>query len=153
MRDRRLAGFKFVRQEKIGRYFADFICRDAKLIVEADGSQHAESVRDRIRDQWLVSQGYRILRFWNAEIMNNTTGVLDTILAALHPSPRGRGEGRNDLVVGAASPQGEGEGVSPKEALSDAPPHPRFGFASAGHGPDEGSVTLSPHAGRGEARA
>ncbi|WP_245524589.1 endonuclease domain-containing protein [Methylobacterium nonmethylotrophicum] len=83
LRDRRLAESKFVRQLPIGRYFADFDCREAKLIVEVDGSQHAESAYDRERDTWLASQGWRVLRFWNGEIARNMNGVLETILASI----------------------------------------------------------------------
>jgi very-short-patch-repair endonuclease len=145
LRDRRLAGFKFVRQEGIGRYVADFCCRDEKLIVEIDGGQHAESEHDRIRDAWLVSQGYRVLRFWNAEIMNDTAGVLDTILAALPPSPRLRGEGRAPLGGGEASPKGDGKGAG-RMGLSGKPPHPRLPPRFAD---DKVGKTLSPQAGRG----
>src|SRR5688572_22449162 len=69
VRNRRLGGYKFVRQEPIGPYCADFVCRDQKLVVELDGGQHAENVRDCVRDAFLVSRGYRVLRFWNHEIM------------------------------------------------------------------------------------
>ena len=146
LRDRRLAGFKFVRQESIGRYVADFCCREARLIVEVDGGQHADSEYDRVRDAWLSGSGYRVLRFWNAEIMDDIVGVTDTILAALPPSPRLRGEGRDDPVVGAASPQGEGEGASPEEPHPSMPPHPRLPPRFAD---DEVDEALSPHAGRG----
>lgn len=83
LRDRRLGGFKFVRQEAIAGYIADFVCRDAKLIVEADGGQHADNPDDRKRDETLQAEGYRILRFWNNDILGNIEGVLTTILAAL----------------------------------------------------------------------
>jgi very-short-patch-repair endonuclease len=63
VRDRRLAGFKFVRQEPIGPYVADFVCREARLIIELDGGQHNESEQDQRRDSFLISEGYRILRF------------------------------------------------------------------------------------------
>lgn len=85
-RDRRLAGFKFVRQEPIGRYIADFVCREARLIVEVDGGQHNENARDRQRDSFLISEGYRILRFWNSDVLTNMHGVLQTILASLNSS-------------------------------------------------------------------
>ena len=146
LRDRRLAGHKFVRQEGVGPYVADFCCRDVKLIVELDGSQHAGSERDLIRDAWLSRQGYRVLRFWNADVMTDLIGVLDTILAALPPSPRVRGEGRDDLVVGATSPQGEGEGLSTHQPSSAPPPHPRLPPRCAD---DEVGTALSPQAGRG----
>ncbi|WP_342151419.1 endonuclease domain-containing protein [Methylorubrum sp. SB2] len=145
LRDRRLAGFKFVRQESVGPYVADFCCREAKLIVELDGSQHAESAYDAIRDAWLTQRGYRVLRFWNAKAMTNTIGVLDTILAALPPSPRTRGEGRGDLVVGATSGS-EGEGACQPEPHPVPPPHPRL---PPRFGDDEVAEALSPRAGRG----
>ena len=83
LRGRRLAGHKFVRQEPIGPYFADFCCRERFLVIEADGSQHADNPRDRKRDDVINAQGYRIVRFWNHEILGNIGMVEDTILAAL----------------------------------------------------------------------
>ena len=65
VRDRRLAGLKFVRQKSIGPYVVDFLCRDRNLIVEVDGGQHAESESDQARDAYLTSEGYRVVRFWN----------------------------------------------------------------------------------------
>ncbi|MBX9932055.1 MAG: DUF559 domain-containing protein [Methylobacterium sp.] len=149
LRDRRLAGFKFIRQVSIGRYVVDLACREARLIVEADGSQHAESPYDKDRDVWLTNQGFRILRFWNHQIMNEISVVLDTILAALPPSPRGRGEDAGSLAGAGVSPKGEGEGVSPSETLPTKPPHLR----SARLVPDKGNEALSPQAGRGEEHA
>ncbi len=98
-RDRRLEGFKFRRQVPVGPFIADFICVERQLIIEIDGGQHAESERDVRRDAYLTSNGYRILRFWNADVLTNMEGVVDTVIAALavpppHPalSPDG-GEG------------------------------------------------------------
>jgi very-short-patch-repair endonuclease len=93
LRSRELNGFKFVRQEPIGRYVADFVCRERRLIIEVDGSQHAESKRDAIRDKRLNEHRYRILRFWNTDVIGNLEGVLETILDAVsaetppHPDP------------------------------------------------------------------
>jgi very-short-patch-repair endonuclease len=84
VRDRRLAGFKFVRQKSIGPYVVDLICRDHKVIVEVDGGQHAESESDQVRDAYLASEGYRVLRFWNSDVLGNLDGVLRTILASLN---------------------------------------------------------------------
>ena len=145
LRNRRLKGFKFVRQEPIGRYVVDFVCREARLIVEVDGGQHAESKRDAVRDAWLRSRNYRVLRFWNTDVMRTLPSALETILAALPPSPRARGEGRGDLVVDASSPQGDGEGAVQVQFHPDTPPHPR----SARFAPDKGGSALSPQAGRG----
>ncbi len=83
LRDRRLGGFKFVRQEAIGPYIVDFICRERKIIIEVDGGQHAESAKDVVRDACLTREGYRVMRFWNNDVLKNRLGVLETILAAL----------------------------------------------------------------------
>jgi very-short-patch-repair endonuclease len=88
LRSRSLAGYKFRRQVPVGSYIADFLCYEARLIVEADGGQHGATPYDRKRDAWLKAQGFRILRLWNNEILNNEEGALQTILAALaSPSP------------------------------------------------------------------
>ena len=65
----------------MGRYIVDFVCFEYRLIVEADGSQHAESLHDVVRDTWLDSQGYTIVRFWNHEILTSPGVGQDTILA------------------------------------------------------------------------
>ncbi len=83
LRDRHLCGFKFVRQEAIESFFVDFICREAKLVVEVDGGQHSESAKDRTRDAALRLAGYRVLRFWNSDVLQNKNGVLEVIVAAL----------------------------------------------------------------------
>jgi very-short-patch-repair endonuclease len=93
LRSRSLAGFKFVRQKPIGPYVVDFVCRERRLVIEVDGGQHAESSRDAVRDQWLVERRYRVLRFWNNEVLENIEGVWDTISVAAsaatppHPDP------------------------------------------------------------------
>jgi very-short-patch-repair endonuclease len=83
LRNRQIAGCKFVRQEPIGRYICDFVCRAKMLVVEADGGQHLESKRDEVRDRYLREQGYRVLRFWNNDILSNIEGVATVIDAAL----------------------------------------------------------------------
>ena len=83
LRDRRLGGHKFVRQMPVGPFFADFGCREAKLIIELDGSQHAENRRDDLRDTFLVNQGYGVLRFWNHQVASGIADVCETILAAI----------------------------------------------------------------------
>ncbi|MGC2027777.1 endonuclease domain-containing protein [Bradyrhizobium sp.] len=87
LRSRRLDGYKFVRQEPIGPYTVDFICRECRLIVEVDGGQHAESPRDAIRDKWLADHNYLVLRFWNNDVLGNMAGVLETIVSALAETP------------------------------------------------------------------
>jgi very-short-patch-repair endonuclease len=83
LKARQIGGWRFRRQHPIAPYIADFACVEAKLVVEADGGQHAESARDEIRDQRLKDAGWRILRFWNADILKNMPGVIETIAAAL----------------------------------------------------------------------
>jgi very-short-patch-repair endonuclease len=80
---RQLDAFKFRRQVPVGNYIADFVCHDCRLIVEVDGGQHAENVRDQERDRWLSSAGYHVLRFWNNDVLKNPNGVLETILSEL----------------------------------------------------------------------
>ncbi|MHC2252431.1 very-short-patch-repair endonuclease [Bradyrhizobium embrapense] len=87
LRARRLNGYKFVRQEPIGPYTVDFICRERRLIIEVDGGQHADSQPDALRDKWLVDYNYRVLRFWNNEISGNLAGVLETIVTVLAEAP------------------------------------------------------------------
>jgi very-short-patch-repair endonuclease len=83
LRGRHLEGFKFRRQVWIGSYIADFLCLEAKLIVEADGAQHGENAEyDLRRDTMLKAEGYRVLRFWNNEVIGNLDGVLEAIRAA-----------------------------------------------------------------------
>ena len=84
LRSRAIDGHKFVRQEPIGPYVVDFVCREQRLVIEVDGGQHAGSERDQIRDRWPREHNYRILRFWNNVVLSNTTGVLETIASALH---------------------------------------------------------------------
>jgi len=81
LRDRRLSGTKWRRQVPLGDFIVDFVCFERRLIVECDGSQHADNRRDVVRDAWLERQGFAIARFWNHEILNQHASVIDTILA------------------------------------------------------------------------
>ena len=83
IRNRQLGGYKFVRQEPLGRYYVDFACREQHLIVELDGGQHADRAADRQRDSDLSARGYRVIRVWNNEVMENLDGVLQVLLSEL----------------------------------------------------------------------
>jgi len=85
LRGRRLVGAKFIRQFQIGPYVADFACRAAHLVVELDGGQHCEAV-DAGRTAAIESFGYRLIRFWNNDVLTNTEAVLEAI--------------RNELLLG-----------------------------------------------------
>lgn len=87
LRSRRLSGYKFRRQHPIGPFIADFACIGHKLIVEADGGQHDDSATDRRRTAWLARAGWRVVRFWNNEILANPNGVAQVIVQALATDP------------------------------------------------------------------
>ena len=92
LRARRLNGYKFRRHRPFGPYVLDFVCLDARVAIELDGSQHAEqSAYDEHRDAFVRSYGLRILRFWNNDVLSQTETVLETICEALHrPEMDGR---------------------------------------------------------------
>jgi very-short-patch-repair endonuclease len=83
LRDRRMDGWRFRRQEPIDRFIVDVVCFEARLIIEVDGGQHYESESDRTRDAYLQSQGFRVLRLWNTDVLANRDGVYQVILTAL----------------------------------------------------------------------
>ena len=100
LRNRQLQGYKFRRQITLPPYIADFVCLEAKLIVEIDGSHYPQQLDyDKERSRYLQAQGFEVLRFWNDEVLKNTAAVLEVILRRLQdiPSP-----------PGASSTNGEG---------------------------------------------
>src|SRR4051812_20496628 len=88
LRDRRLAQFKFRRQVEIGSYIVDFVCSEQRLIVEADGGQHADQQEyDAERTRWLEQQGFRVRRFWNHEVLQDWETVEEVIWRLLVEFP------------------------------------------------------------------
>ena len=91
LRSHQLDGAKFRRQAPVGPYIVDFICPSAHLVVEIDGGQHASTTNyDAKRERYLEEQGFRVIRFWNNEVLENLDGVLARLQATLakqHPSP------------------------------------------------------------------
>lgn len=83
MRSKQIENSKFVRQFPIGSAIADFACRSAKLVVELDGGQHANSKSDEARTRMIEAHGYQIIRFWNNDVLNNIEGVLESIAQEL----------------------------------------------------------------------
>ncbi|MBM4137615.1 MAG: endonuclease domain-containing protein [Nitrospira sp.] len=105
LRAKQMKGYKFRRQEPIGSYIVDFVCQEEKIVIEVDGGQHSEQESDFQRDKWLEEQGYKVLRFWNNEVMTNIEGVLEVIRnnlnhPPLNPSPQGRGRWGTHLKGG-----------------------------------------------------
>jgi very-short-patch-repair endonuclease len=94
LRDRRFQSFKFRRQVPVGPYVADFLSFTSRLVLEVDGGQHAESARDARRDSWFAENNFRVVRFWNNEVLSNLEGVLTILASELannpHPAPRSR---------------------------------------------------------------
>lgn len=101
LRSRQLLGYKFRRQRVIGPFVVDFCCLNPKLVVELDGAQHLDRKEyDAMRTQFLKAKGFRVLRFWDNQVLKETAGVIEVILSALTPSlsqppmtARGPGEG------------------------------------------------------------
>jgi very-short-patch-repair endonuclease len=117
LRGHRFVGLSFRRQVPIGPFIVDFVCQQQRLIIEIDGGQHAaDPTRDQRRDEWLRSKGYRVLRFWNTEVLRNRPAVLQTIVDAVHlklpPSLSLPLKGGGDQSFGGASRNTDGTGNS-----------------------------------------
>jgi very-short-patch-repair endonuclease len=83
LRDRRLSKVKFRRQVPFRNYILDFVCFDQRLVIEIDGSQHADSKRDERRDAVLASEGFRVIRYWNNDVLQRRNTVLEDLFAKL----------------------------------------------------------------------
>ena len=102
LKRRQIVGVKFRRQQPIGPFVVDFVCFDPRVVVEVDGGQHAEQLHgDEQRTRWLEAQGYRVLRFWNNDVLGNADGVVERIVEAVRlridtppPTPSRKGRGR-----------------------------------------------------------
>ena len=142
----RMLGLHFRRQAPIGPFIADFADLGRRVVIEVDGGGHG-GARDIRRDEWLASQGFQVLRFWNPEVSGNIEGVMQVIFDAVDgealadgvpptpdPSPRGGGEA---LVAGGV---GKGLGTSSVAAAPPAQPSPTRGEAGADHATLRGTV-------------
>ncbi len=84
LRRHQMLGYQFRRQEPMGKYVVDFVCYQRRLVIELDGGQHQEQTNyDDDRTRWLEHRGFRVVRFWNDDVLKETDGVLDVILLAL----------------------------------------------------------------------
>ena len=111
LRGKQMATHKFRRQHPYGNFILDFVCLDAMLVIEVDGGQHNQSANDVRRDQALTDAGFRVMRFWNNQVLNELDAVLEEIRGylATHPHP--------NLPL-------EGEGANVKGALDSSHPNP-----------------------------
>jgi len=103
LRGRQLNGHKFRRQHPFGDYILDFVCLEARLVIEVDGGQHLESQQDTVRDQMLMEAGFQVMRFWNHQVLNEMDAVMGAIWEGLgtHPHPNPPLEGEGAIVDGA----------------------------------------------------
>jgi very-short-patch-repair endonuclease len=125
VRAHRLNGASFRRQTPIGPFIVDFVCHDARLIIEIDGGQHFEAQnekRDARRDRFLASKGYRVLRFSNHDVMTNRQGAVEAIDAALAASPS-----QPTPASGGGGEAGASGAVDTAHAASPSPPSPTCG--------------------------
>jgi very-short-patch-repair endonuclease len=111
-------GFKFRRQQPMAHYIADFVCFEQKLIVEIDGGQHADAAAyDTTRKQFFEAQGYRVLRFWNNEVLGNVEGVLQHVASVITPHPNPLPQGDREQSAAPILPplpvEGWNDGVTP----------------------------------------
>jgi len=104
VRNRQIDGLKFRRQASIGPYVADFLCAEHKLIVEIDGGQHADNPKDIARTQALEGLGYKVLRFWNNEVLANLDGVIETVRREATPHRPAGGRPFNRCAPSARDP-------------------------------------------------
>lgn len=119
LRARQLGGHKFRRQHPFGDYILDFVCVERKLVIEVDGGQHLEQVtRDEVRTQGLMAAGFRVLRFWSNDVLQETEAVKERIWTALQDGqPSGQPQPLPDPTLSPPSPQAplpEGEGIEGK---------------------------------------
>jgi very-short-patch-repair endonuclease len=119
-----LKGLHFRRQVRLGRYIVDFASHKARVVIEVDGGQHAENAADAFRTKFIEAQGYRVLRFWNNDVLSNIEGVLEVIQAAVAVVSRGSAAHSSPPPCG----EGSGVGVAPEGTAAtqffDPPPHP-----------------------------
>ena len=117
---------KFPRQLPIGPYIADLACREARLVVEIDGGQHAESTRDARRDEFMRTEGWTVFRVWNSDVRENPVGAAEAILAraaeclgGTHPQPLPSREGRQRRPRSGKSPTSAQVRQKVSESASD----------------------------------
>ena len=97
LRNRQLGGCKFRRQQVMGAYIVDFISLEPKLVIELDGGHHGVQIEyDSRRSGYLQGRGFKVLRFWNNDVLQNIDAVLECILLELMKSPHPLGEGRGE---------------------------------------------------------
>jgi very-short-patch-repair endonuclease len=95
LRAKQIDGLRFRRQEPIDRYIVDFLCYEVRMVIEVDGGQHVEQKKvGKERDDWLASQGFKVLRFWDNDVLTNVEGVLEKIKDQVTPSPSPSRQGR-----------------------------------------------------------
>lgn len=152
LRCKRLAGYKFKRQVIIDSYIADFVNFDRRLIIETDGSQHADNSYDERRDAYLRRQGFTVLRFWNSDALRDSSAVTEAIWHALQSPPLPSAASRlpPSPAMGEGQPNATPNPPSPL-AGEDSEACPRGGLAQLGEGGGT-DIPSNPHTGARHAR-
>jgi very-short-patch-repair endonuclease len=115
-------GSHFRRQVRLGTYIVDFASYAARLVIEVDGGQHAENRSDAERTKYIEDQGYRVLRFWNNDLLGNIDGVLEVIQTAMSRSPHLPAESNSIRDASSPSPLvGEGRGGGARGCGTEVP--------------------------------
>jgi very-short-patch-repair endonuclease len=109
LRAHRFQDVAFRRQTPIGQFIVDFVSHECRLIIEIDGGQHNENKADASRDQWLYSKGYRVLRFWNSDILKNRDAVLERIADGISLARPPSRQSRTPSAIGDLPLKGGGE--------------------------------------------
>jgi very-short-patch-repair endonuclease len=121
LRAHRFQGLGFRRQTPIGPYIVDFVSHKNRLVIEIDGGQHSWSKQDRQRDQWLNSKGYRVLRFWNSDVLKNRDGVLEQIAGAVSCAGPPSRQSRTGSAIGDLPLKGGGENYYASSTREEPP--------------------------------
>jgi very-short-patch-repair endonuclease len=119
LRAGRLAGLKFKRQTPMDGYIVDFVCLEARLIVEIDGGQHAQSMRDRIRDGHFAAAGFKTLRFWNNEVIEDADVVAHQIQLSAESRVRSQPYTRGARLIASSPSAGEDSGARERQRTSE----------------------------------
>jgi very-short-patch-repair endonuclease len=130
LRDRRFQLFKFRRQVPIGPYVADFLSFGSRLVVEVDGGQHSDPGRDSKRDRWFAENGFRVVRFWNNDVLSNLEGVLTALAMELdtpHPTSRLRSTSPSPLAGEGAERETREAGEGARSLTKAVPASPARG--------------------------
>jgi very-short-patch-repair endonuclease len=142
------SGSHFRRQVRLGRYIVDFASHKARLVIEVDGGQHAENAADAVRTKFIEAKGYRVLRFWNNDVLGNVEGVLEVIQSAITSLPTPPLQGQGDHIQQGASAPSQSKSAAADfdhSANGPKPAYTQFRLGEGRGGRSGGFGTGVPH--------